>query len=101
MSSLVYREAIETDRRSSWKNLNNCIRCPYFTTSLFLMTNHVRRHNSSMEKFTCDSAKIEAYYCKDCDFRTELTVLFKQHIDKYHGPKRESIDDVSSEDFVI
>ena len=101
MASLKYCEAIATDGRSySWENLHNCIRCPYFTTSLFLMTNHVRRHHSSVEKFACDNAKIEVYYCQDCRFKTKLTVLFKQHLDRYHGLKM-SIDDLSSENFCI
>ena len=51
------------------------------------MVNHVRRHRSPQQQFTCDSAKIEAYYCKDCGFKTELTVLFKQHIDEHRDLK--------------
>ena len=65
------------------------------------MTNHVRRHRFRLVKFTCDNVKIEPYYCKDCDFKTELTVLFKEHIGKYHGLKRESTDYLLTEDFHI
>ncbi|XP_063930331.1 B-cell lymphoma 6 protein homolog [Zophobas morio] len=44
-------------------------------------------------------AKMEAYHhCKDCDFKTELTVVFEQHINQHHDPKRESSEDISSED---
>ena len=67
----------------------------------FLMTKHVKRHRFPLVKFTCDNAKIEPYYCKNCDFKTELTVFFKEHIDKYHGLKRESTDYLLSEDFHI
>ncbi|XP_063930348.1 zinc finger Y-chromosomal protein 2-like [Zophobas morio] len=101
MSTLEYCQGITTRWRSSWQNVHNCKLCPYFTTSLFFMVNHVRRHRSSLEEFTCDNAKIEAYYCKDCDYKTELTLLFKQHIYKHHGLKRESEKVFSSEDFRI
>ncbi|KAJ3651332.1 hypothetical protein Zmor_017381 [Zophobas morio] len=60
------------------------------------MANHVRRRCFRLETFTCDNAKIEAYYCKDCDFKTQLTILFKQH-----GLKRESRKDISDPDFLI
>ncbi|XP_063927294.1 putative zinc finger protein 66 [Zophobas morio] len=98
MSTLEFSEALAALGRSSWKNVHNCKLCPYFSTSLVLMVNHVRRHRSTLEKFTCSNPKIESYYCKDCDFQTELTILFKQHINKYHGLKR---GDLSSEDFSI
>ena len=101
MSTLEYFETFATCGRSSWENVHKCKLCPYFTTALFFMISHVRRHRFPLEKFTCDNAKIEAYYCKDCDFKTELTVLFKEHINKYHGLKRESRDDLLSEDFHI
>ena len=39
--------------------------------------------------------------CKLCDFKTELTALFKEHIGKYHGIQRELKDDLLSEDFRI
>ena len=84
MSTLEYCEAIAKYDRSSLKNVHKCKICPYSTTSLFLITNHVRRHRFPLEQFTCSNAKIEAYFCKDCDFKTELTVLFKEHIGKYH-----------------
>ncbi|KAJ3640396.1 hypothetical protein Zmor_003697 [Zophobas morio] len=101
MSTLEYSESLREWGRSSWKNVHNCKLCPYFTTSLFLMVNHVRRHRSSQEKYTCENAKIEEYYCKDCDFRTELTILFRQHINKYHSFKIESGDDLSLQDFSV
>ena len=101
MSNLEYCEAIAKHNRSSLKNAHKCKLCPYSTTSLFLITNHVRRHRFPLEQFTCINAKIEAYFCKDCDFKTELTVLFKEHIGNYHGIKREFKDDVLKEDFRI
>ena len=60
----------------------------------------MRRHSSSLEKFTCHN-KIEPYFCKDCDFETGLTILFRQHVSKHHDPKRQSRADSSSWDFVI
>ena len=101
MSTLEYSKALVAHGRSSWKNVHNCKLCPHFTTSILSMVNHVRRHRSSLEKFTCSKAKIEVYYCKDCDFKTDLTILFKQHINKHHGLKSESREDLSIEDFTI
>ncbi|XP_063930339.1 zinc finger X-chromosomal protein-like [Zophobas morio] len=101
MSTLEYCEAIAARGRSLWKNIHNCKLCVYSTTSFFFMVNHMRRHRSALEEFTCDNAKIEAYYCKDCDFKTELTILFKQHICKHHALKRETEKDVSRENFRI
>ncbi|XP_063927065.1 zinc finger protein 142-like isoform X2 [Zophobas morio] len=101
MSVLEYSESFRAWGKSSWRNVHRCKLCPYFTTSLFFMVNHVRRHRSPLAKLTCGKAKIELFYCKDCDFKTELTILFKQHINKNHGVKVESRDDLSSQDFVI
>ncbi|KAJ3648887.1 hypothetical protein Zmor_020656 [Zophobas morio] len=102
MSTVEYSQAITTHRRSSWKNVYNCKFCQYFTTSLLSMTSHrLKQHYSVLEEFTCENAKIELYYCKDCDFKTKLTVLFKQHIHKYHSFKRESADSLLNEDFRI
>ncbi|KAJ3651345.1 hypothetical protein Zmor_017394 [Zophobas morio] len=42
---------------------------------------------------------METYHCKDCDFKTEVPLVFEQHISKHHGPKRESSEETSSEDF--
>ena len=92
-----YCEAILSVGRSSWKFVHNCRSCklcPYSSTSLFLMANHVRRRCFRLETFTCDNAKIEAYYCKDCDFKTQLTILFEQYINKQHGLNRESRKDI-------
>ena len=97
MSILEFSESFRAWGRSSWRNVHDCNLCPYFTTSLFLMVNHVRRHRSTPEKPTCENANIETFYCKDCDFQTELTILFKQHINKNHSFK----DDLSSEDFSV
>ena len=101
MSILEYSEIPTRWGRSSWKNVHNCKQCPYFTTSLFLMVNHVRRHSSPLEKLNCEHASIEVYYCKDCDFKTELTTLFKRHINERHGLKTEFREDLSSQDFQI
>ena len=39
-----------------------------------------------------------AYHCKDCDFKTEETLVFEQHINENHSPKRESREKTSSEE---
>ena len=33
-----------------------------------------------------------------CDFKTNLTLVFKQHINTHDGPKRESSEETSSEE---
>ncbi|XP_063929928.1 zinc finger protein 711-like [Zophobas morio] len=101
MSILEYSGALAAQGRASWKNVHNCKLCPYFSTSFFLMLNHVRRHRSSLEKFMCEKAKIEAYFCKDCKFKTKLTLQFKKHINKHHGINKESRKGSSSNDFRI
>ncbi|XP_063930360.1 zinc finger protein 142-like [Zophobas morio] len=44
------------------------------------------------------TAKMEAYHCKDCDFKTEVTLVFEQHINEHHGPSRESRKETPSEE---
>ncbi|KAJ3651359.1 hypothetical protein Zmor_017408 [Zophobas morio] len=41
---------------------------------------------------------MEAYHCKDCDFKTEVTLVFEQHISEHHGPSRESREETPSEE---
>ena len=36
----------------------------------------------------CENSNIEFFYCKDCNFHTELTVLFKQHVTKFHASRK-------------
>ena len=70
-----------------------CKVCPDFTPSNFLMGHHARRHRSSSMPFNCEKSDIEIYYCKECNFQTELTLLFKQHVETYHCIKRENDED--------
>ena len=44
---------------------------------------HVRRH-SSLQKFNCETSNIEIYSCTDCSFQTELTLVFKQHLQEHN-----------------
>ena len=71
------------------KNVHKCKVCPYLTTSVFLMVNHMKRHRSSITPFNCETSNIETYYCSNCDFQTELTLHFKQHIEESHRVKRQ------------
>ena len=83
-----------------WKNVHNCKLCPYFTTSFFCMENHTKRHRFPVETFICTNSEIEFYHCTVCDFKTELTILFKQHIAKYHDLKTEFSEDFHIQNYV-
>ena len=85
MSSLDYSEALSTHDR----NVHRCKACPYFTTSFFLMLNHLKLHKSLTTPFNCESSQIESYTCNDCNSQTELTVLLKLHVARYHNVKTE------------
>ena len=93
MEALKYSVAYMAHKKSSLVKVHDCKICPYVTTSFFLMMNHIRRHQSPLISFTCENP-LDSYHCKDCDFQTELTLLFKQHIKDRHGIKQENDDDL-------
>ena len=89
------------NQRSSPKNVHHCTICPYFTSSMFLMINHVRSHRTSLLPFNCEDTTVETYCCKDCGFQTYLTVLFKYHIRKHHHIIAENWKHSPDEEFII
>ncbi|XP_063927276.1 RE1-silencing transcription factor-like [Zophobas morio] len=91
MVTLQYSEPLTAPKKPPLVNVHNCKVCPYVTTSFFLMMNHKRRHQSPLLPFNCKNT-FDSYHCKDCDFQTELTLLFKQHIKEHHGIKHENDD---------
>ena len=91
MSILEYSENFVRHLKSPPKNAHHCKLCPFFTTSTFLMVNHVKQHSSpSLSHFNCQSVNIETYWCKDCNFQSELTFIFKQHIIQRHNKNEDS-----------
>ncbi|KAJ3659194.1 hypothetical protein Zmor_010895 [Zophobas morio] len=46
------------------------------------------RHWSSSH-FNGETHDVKSYYCQDCNYRTVLTLLFKQHLQDRHGIKKE------------
>ena len=88
MSCLEYSDSVVWKAPSN-NHVHNCNYCPFVSTSLFLMVNHVRSHRSSNTPFDCKD-NINTYFCKDCDFQTNLTLFFKKHIEEYHIAKPEN-----------
>ncbi|KAJ3650509.1 hypothetical protein Zmor_016602 [Zophobas morio] len=84
MPFLEYSKALT---KSSSKEVHKCGLCHYFTTSYFLMVNHIQRHKSP-QIFTCEKATVESYYCKDCNYQTTVTLLFRLHVRKHHSIKK-------------
>ena len=93
MEALKYSVACTAHKKSSLVKVHDCKICPYVTTSFFLMRNHLQRHQSPLVSFTCDNP-LDSYHCKDCNFQTELTLLFKQHIKDRHGIKQKNDDNL-------
>ena len=84
MAALEYSENYA--RMGSFSNkVHNCKICPFFSTSVFRMVNHVRTHRSPLTHFSCEKSNVELYFCKDCNFQTNLTLLMKKHIKNYHS----------------
>ncbi|KAJ3651032.1 hypothetical protein Zmor_017095 [Zophobas morio] len=75
------------DKKSFSSHLHYCNICPFYTTSRLFFANHIKDHGSSSTYFNCENSTIENYHCKDCDFETHLTLLLKQHREKYHSDK--------------
>ena len=51
------------------------------------MMNH-SSHDSLLQRFNCEISNIETYSCKDCNFKTELTLSFKHHVQEHHGVRK-------------
>ncbi|KAJ3647292.1 hypothetical protein Zmor_019178 [Zophobas morio] len=69
-----------------------CKVCPYFTTLVFFMVNHSNRHKPLSSLFNCEKTNLEIYHCNDCNFQTELTFLFKKHIQDHRNREPRSVE---------
>ncbi|KAJ3656780.1 hypothetical protein Zmor_015828 [Zophobas morio] len=101
MSLLKYSKKL-VQMKPSLNNVHHCKVCPYFTTSLLLMVNHVKRHQAPPQYFNCENIDIETYHCEDCNFQTELTLLFKQHAQLCYRKSEENLPEqvYSSQSFI-
>ena len=43
-----------------------------------------------LASWKCEHSYIESYDCKDCNFKTDLSILFKQHVKNYHGRRKQN-----------
>jgi hypothetical protein len=56
-------------------------RCPYVSRSRFF-------HQFPL--FSCETSSLEKYICKECNFETDLIIIFNEHIQEHH---RKRIDE--------
>jgi hypothetical protein len=81
--------------------IHNCKRCPYVTKAPFYMVNHAKRHRFPLESSRCERTNLEKYYCKDCNFETDLVVIFKQHHREFHRKDTDCVQDQPKNDIVV
>jgi general transcription factor IIIA len=58
--------------------IHDCDRCPYVSGSRFF-------HQFPL--FRCLTNSLEKYNCKDCDFGSDLVIVFNQHVREHHRKK--------------
>jgi hypothetical protein len=61
--------------------IHDCDRCPYMSRSVFF---------PQIPSFGCETNSLEKYHCEDCDFESDLAIIFNQHIREHH---RNGIDE--------
>jgi hypothetical protein len=61
--------------------IHDCDGRPYVSRSLFF---------HQIPSFICETNSLKKYNCKDCDFESDLVIVFKQHIRQHH---RKRIDE--------
>jgi hypothetical protein len=98
MLNLEYAESIP---KCGYGKIHNCDICPYVTKSLFFMINHTKRHRLPLDSISCETIDLEKYYCKDCNFKTDLMVIFNQHIREHHRKDTDFVQDQTKNDTVI
>jgi hypothetical protein len=67
-------------------------KCPFASKSLSFVIDHTRRHHFKQEiqeSSTCETTTLEKYYCKSCNFETDLIIIFNQHAGEFHGKECE------------
>ncbi|KAJ3632428.1 hypothetical protein MTP99_009440 [Tenebrio molitor] len=89
MPNLEYNESIP---KCGYENIHNCKN---------YMANDVKRHRVPLEPSRCERNDSEKYYCKDCNFETDLVVILKQHIREYHRKDTECVQDQQKNGTVV
>jgi hypothetical protein len=98
MQNLEYSESIP---KCDYRKIHNCKRCPYVTRSIFFMVNHAKRHPLPLKSLSSERNDLEKFYCKDCNFETDLGVILKQHLRKYHRKDTDCVQDQLRNDTVV
>jgi uncharacterized protein YlaI len=98
MQNLEYSESIP---KCDYRKIHNCKRCPYVTRSIFFMVNHAKRHPLPLKSLSSERNDLEKFYCKDCNFETDLVVIFKQHLGQYHRKGTDCLQDQPKNDAVV
>ncbi|KAJ3632418.1 hypothetical protein MTP99_009430 [Tenebrio molitor] len=60
-----------------------------------------KRHRLPFESSRCERNNLEKYYCKDCNFETDLVVILKQHLREYHRKETDCVQDQPKNDTVV
>jgi hypothetical protein len=58
-------------------------------------------HRLQLESCRCERNDLEKYHCKDCNFETDLGVILKQHLRKYHRKDTDCVQDQLRNDTVV
>ncbi|CAH1368061.1 unnamed protein product, partial [Tenebrio molitor] len=97
MSNLGYSESIP----KVFGYIHNYKRCPSLTKVPFYMVNHAKHHRLPLESSRCERNDLEKYYCKDCNFETDLVVILKQHFREYHRKDTDCVQDQPKKDIIV
>jgi hypothetical protein len=98
MPNLEYSESIP---KCGCGKIHNCKICPYVTKSLFYVVSDLKRHGLPLESSRCERNDLEKYFCKDCNFETDLLVILKQHFREYHRKDTDCMQDQPKNDAVV
>ncbi|XP_068909756.1 RE1-silencing transcription factor B-like [Tenebrio molitor] len=62
---------------------------------------HAKRHRLPLQSSSCERNNLEKYYCKGCNFETDLVVILKQHFREYHRKDTDCVQDQPKNDTVV
>ncbi|CAH1376124.1 unnamed protein product [Tenebrio molitor] len=74
----------------------NCDKCRYITKSPVLMMGHIK--SLPLEVLNCETSDLDQYCCKNCDFQTNLKIIYNQHIREYHENNIDCLQDQTKKD---
>ncbi|CAH1374543.1 unnamed protein product, partial [Tenebrio molitor] len=53
------------------------------------------------ESSSCERNDLEKYYCRGCNFETDLVIILKQHFKEYHRKDTDCVQDPPKNDTVV